>query len=231
MGAGDAEEEFGRHVILDEVDGGMVTRHRILERPNKHGQAVEAVKHRRQIFGRALRLVAGDHGVHSLETEGVLTAAGSSSSRFLQWARSRRNDKPCSSRESGSGGIGGVLASPASDGTLTGDVHIVGPMGWSAGQAWGLSKAFSAAASPSPSGDDLSREQSSSVTLPRACFKSPSQAISHRLLVLESCVDDEDLQGLYEDSEIDNKRTGIDISHIKLNALIVTNVLASADLP
>ncbi len=54
----------------------MVTRYRILEQPNEHGQAVEAVKHRWQIFGRALRLVAGDHGVHSLETEGVLTAAG-----------------------------------------------------------------------------------------------------------------------------------------------------------
>src|SRR5260370_19547309 len=104
-------------------------------------------------------------------------------------------------------------------------------MGWRAGKGGGLSRACSGGGSRSPRGDDLSRAQSSSGTLPRACFKSPSQAISHRLLVLESCVDDEDLQGLYEDSDIDNKRTGIDISHIKLNALIVTNVLASADLP
>jgi len=73
---GGAEVEFGRHVILDEVEGGIVTRYEILEQPHEHGQAVEAVSHHRQVFGRAPRLVAGDRGVHSADTEEVLTSAG-----------------------------------------------------------------------------------------------------------------------------------------------------------
>jgi IS5 family transposase len=73
---GGAEVEFGRHVILDEVEGGLVTRYQILEQPHEHGQAVEAVSHHKQVFGRAPRLVAGDRGVHSADTEEVLTEAG-----------------------------------------------------------------------------------------------------------------------------------------------------------
>jgi IS5 family transposase len=45
---GGALVEFGRHVILDEVDGGIVTRYQILEQPHEHGQAVEAVRHQWQ---------------------------------------------------------------------------------------------------------------------------------------------------------------------------------------
>jgi IS5 family transposase len=32
-----AQVEFGRHVILDEVEGGIVTRYEILEHPHEHG--------------------------------------------------------------------------------------------------------------------------------------------------------------------------------------------------
>lgn len=67
--------EFGRHVVLDEVDGGIVTCYEILEQPHEHGQAVEAVSHHWQVFGRPPHLVAGDRGVHSPETEGTLTTA------------------------------------------------------------------------------------------------------------------------------------------------------------
>src|SRR6266702_8550963 len=42
---GGAQVEFGRHVILDEVEGGIVTRYEILEHPHEHGQAIEAVQH------------------------------------------------------------------------------------------------------------------------------------------------------------------------------------------
>ncbi len=73
---GGAEVEFGRHVILDEVEGGIVTRYEILEQPHEHGQAVEAVSHHQQVFGRVPRLVAGDRGVHSADTEEALTSAG-----------------------------------------------------------------------------------------------------------------------------------------------------------
>jgi len=73
---GGAEVEFGRHVILDEVEGGLVTRYAILEQPHEHRQAIEAVAHHQQGFGRVPHLVAGDRGVQSADTEQVLTAAG-----------------------------------------------------------------------------------------------------------------------------------------------------------
>jgi len=53
-----------------------VTRYQILEHPTEHGQAVEAVAHHRRIFEHPPRLVAGDRGVHSADTEPQLTAAG-----------------------------------------------------------------------------------------------------------------------------------------------------------
>src|SRR6266704_5464831 len=73
---GGALVEFGRQVILDEVDGGIVTRYQILEHPTEHGQALEAVAHHRLLFEHPPNLVAGDRGVHSAETEPRLSAAG-----------------------------------------------------------------------------------------------------------------------------------------------------------
>src|SRR5258708_5001258 len=73
---GGALVEFGRQVILDEVDGGIVTRYQILEHPNEHGQAVEAVAHHQTLFAHPPNLVAGDRGVHAPETESRLSAAG-----------------------------------------------------------------------------------------------------------------------------------------------------------
>jgi transposase, IS5 family len=73
---GGALVEFGRHVILDEVEGGIVTRFQILEHPTEHGQAIEAVAHHQQIFEHPPGLVAGDRGVQSAETEERLKAAG-----------------------------------------------------------------------------------------------------------------------------------------------------------
>ena len=73
---GGALVEFGRQVILDEVEGGIVTRYQILEHPNEHGQAVEAVAHHQEVFAHPPRLVTGDRGVHSAETEPRLSAAG-----------------------------------------------------------------------------------------------------------------------------------------------------------
>ena len=73
---GGALVEFGRHVILDEVEGGLVTRYQILEHPTEHGQAVEAVAHHQALFAHPPGLVAGDRGVQSAETEERLLAAG-----------------------------------------------------------------------------------------------------------------------------------------------------------
>ncbi len=73
---GGALVEFGRQVVLDEVDGGIVTRYQILEHPTEHGQAVEAVVHHCALFAHPPSLVAGDRGVHSADTETTLAAAG-----------------------------------------------------------------------------------------------------------------------------------------------------------
>jgi transposase, IS5 family len=73
---GGAMVEFGRHVILDEVEGGIVTRYEILSHPNEHGQAVEAVAHHVALFDHPPGTVAGDRGVHSPETETRLKEAG-----------------------------------------------------------------------------------------------------------------------------------------------------------
>lgn len=73
---GGALVEFGRQVMLDETEGGIVTRYEILSHPEEHGQAIDAVAHHREVFARAPDLVAGDRGVHSAETEARLRAWG-----------------------------------------------------------------------------------------------------------------------------------------------------------
>lgn len=73
---GGALVEFGRQVVLDEVEGGIVTRYQILEHPEEHGQAIDAVAHHRALFEHPPNLVAGDRGVHSADTEQRLRAAG-----------------------------------------------------------------------------------------------------------------------------------------------------------
>ena len=72
---GGALVEFGRQVVLDEVEGGIVTRYEILEHPNEHGQAMEAVAHHQALLEHPPGLVTGDRGVHSAETEDKLKAA------------------------------------------------------------------------------------------------------------------------------------------------------------
>jgi IS5 family transposase len=73
---GGALVEFGRLVTLDEVEGGLVTRYQILEHPEEHGQAIEAVAHHQRVFAQPPRLVTADRGVHSAQTEEKLTTAG-----------------------------------------------------------------------------------------------------------------------------------------------------------
>jgi len=73
---GGALVEFGRQVILDEVEGGIVTRYAILEHPNEHGQAKDSVAHHQEVFEHPPHLVTADRGVHSAETESTLTEAG-----------------------------------------------------------------------------------------------------------------------------------------------------------
>lgn len=73
---GGAPVEFGRQVELDEVEGGIVTRFQILEHPDEHGQGLQALEHHRHLFGHPPRMLTGDRGVHSAETEVQALAAG-----------------------------------------------------------------------------------------------------------------------------------------------------------
>jgi IS5 family transposase len=62
--------------MLDDVEGSIVTRSQIREHPTEHGQAIEAVAHHPKGRARPPRVVAGDRGVHSADTENTLTVAG-----------------------------------------------------------------------------------------------------------------------------------------------------------
>jgi transposase, IS5 family len=73
---GGAAVEFGRQVELDEVEGGIITRYQILSHPDEHGQGLQALSHHQQLFGHPPRLLAGDRGVHSAETELKALTAG-----------------------------------------------------------------------------------------------------------------------------------------------------------
>jgi transposase, IS5 family len=73
---GGADVEFGRLVMLDEVEGGFVTRFEILEQPTEHGQAEQALAHHQRLFGHPPRILAGDRGVHSPSTQRTLQEAG-----------------------------------------------------------------------------------------------------------------------------------------------------------
>lgn len=60
-----APVEFGRHLVLDEVEGGIITRYRIL--PAGEGERHElerAVAHHRAVFKHSPHLVAADRGFH-----------------------------------------------------------------------------------------------------------------------------------------------------------------------
>ncbi len=74
---GGAAVEFGRLVVIDEVEGGIVTRFAVLaDKTGEQGQLAPALAHHRRLFGKAPRLVTGDRGVHAAENEVVARAAG-----------------------------------------------------------------------------------------------------------------------------------------------------------
>jgi transposase, IS5 family len=69
--------EFGRKVLIDEVDGGIVSRYEILEdvgREHPHLPASLEAHHER--FGGAPYLLAGDRGLYSRENERLAHEAG-----------------------------------------------------------------------------------------------------------------------------------------------------------
>lgn len=66
----DQPTEFGRKVWLDEVDGGIISRYRVLEgNPVDSSQVAPTLGHHRRLFGRLPDVFAGDRGVHTAENE------------------------------------------------------------------------------------------------------------------------------------------------------------------
>ena len=74
---GGATVEFGRLVVFDEVEGGIVTRFAVLAgKTAEQGQLGPALDHHQHLFGRAPRLVTGDRGLHAATNERIAHDAG-----------------------------------------------------------------------------------------------------------------------------------------------------------
>ncbi|HEX2092936.1 MAG TPA: ISNCY family transposase [Longimicrobiaceae bacterium] len=69
--------EFGRKLILDEAEGGIVTRYEVLPEPGPdHLHLAKSLATHQERFGRAPDLLAGDRGLYSAENEQAARDAG-----------------------------------------------------------------------------------------------------------------------------------------------------------
>jgi transposase, IS5 family len=69
--------EYGRKVLLDEVEGGIISRYEVLkEAGREHPHLPESIEGHRDRFGRAPELLAGDRGLYSKEGEEAAKRAG-----------------------------------------------------------------------------------------------------------------------------------------------------------
>jgi transposase, IS5 family len=69
--------EFGRKVLIDEVDGGIISRYEVLsESGSERSQLAESLGAHQERFGRAPFLLAGDRGLYSAENEKTARQAG-----------------------------------------------------------------------------------------------------------------------------------------------------------
>ena len=72
-----AAVEFGRQVVLDEVEGGIVTRFHVLaDDESECHQAVPAIQHHHAVFGRPPWLVTGDRRLHTKDIEETAQGLG-----------------------------------------------------------------------------------------------------------------------------------------------------------
>jgi IS5 family transposase len=69
--------EFGRKVLIDEVDGGIVSRYEILEEVGReHPHLPASLEAHQEHFGGAPQLLAADRGLYSAENERLAQQAG-----------------------------------------------------------------------------------------------------------------------------------------------------------
>ena len=74
---GGATVEFGRLVVIDEVEGGVVSRFAVLaDKTAEQGELAPALRHHQRRFGRPPDLVAGDRGLHAATNEQIARDAG-----------------------------------------------------------------------------------------------------------------------------------------------------------
>lgn len=69
--------EFGRKVLIDEVDGGIISRYEVLEDVGReHPHLPASLEAHQEHFGRAPELLAGDRGLYSAENERLAQQMG-----------------------------------------------------------------------------------------------------------------------------------------------------------
>jgi transposase, IS5 family len=69
--------EFGRKVLLDEVDGGIISRYEVLEEvSSERAHLPNSLRAHRERFGRAPELLAADRGLYSSENERLAEESG-----------------------------------------------------------------------------------------------------------------------------------------------------------
>jgi transposase, IS5 family len=69
--------EYGRKVLLDEVDGGIISRYEVLsEAGREHPHLPESIEGHRERFGRAPELLSADRGLYSKANEEAAKKAG-----------------------------------------------------------------------------------------------------------------------------------------------------------
>src|ERR1051326_7101171 len=74
---GGAEVEFGRQVVLGEVEGGLLVHYHLLAEGESDRQArLPAVRHHQALFGHPPRLLTGDRGTHEAKLEAQAQAMG-----------------------------------------------------------------------------------------------------------------------------------------------------------
>jgi IS5 family transposase len=69
--------EYGPKVLIDEVDGGLISRYEVLsEAGREHPHLPESIEGHRERFGRAPELLAADRGLYSKANEEAAKKAG-----------------------------------------------------------------------------------------------------------------------------------------------------------
>lgn len=141
---GGAPVAFGRTVVFDEVEGGIVTRFHMLEDDaSEHGKLAPALHHHRAVFARPPTVVTADRGRHAPDNERVAREAGVTHLVIPAWGeatatqRAREKDRAWRRRYHWRAGMEGRISSLRRDyGLARCPEH--GADGWERHVGWGV---------------------------------------------------------------------------------------------